>query len=233
MVQLSIVSPVYNENKNILHLFQTLREKVKTPYELLLVYDFEEDPTCPVVKDYIKENNTDNIFLVRNNMGNGRGVINAIKTGFNQIKGEAVLVLMADLSDDVSQIDQMYSLIQKGNDIVCASRYCRGGKKIGGPILKTFLSRTAGLSLHYFFGVPTLDATNAFKMYSKKVLKNIHIESTGGFEYSLEIVLKAFKKEYKITEIPTVWRDREAGKSNFKLWKWLPKYIKTYFKIFK
>jgi len=198
-----------------------------------LVYDFEEDPTCPVVHDYIKRNATNNIFLIRNNVGNGRGVINAIKTGITRVAGEATLVLMADLSDDISQIDGMYRLIQEGADIICASRYMKGGKKIGGPRLKTLMSRVAGLSLHYVFGVPTVDATNAFKMYRTKILHEIQIESTGGFEYSLEIVLKAFKKGYKIVEIPTVWRDRATGKSNFKLMKWLPKYIKTYLRIFK
>lgn len=230
---LSIVSPVYNEGFNITKLLDRLREKVKTPYELLLVYDFEEDSTCPVVKKYIAENHTKNISLVRNNVGSGRGVINAVKTGIARVTGEATLILMADLSDDISQIDYMYRLIQEGADIICASRYMKGGKKIGGPWLKTLMSRVAGLSLHYLFGVPTVDATNAFKMYRTKILREIQIESTGGFEYSLEIVLKAFKKGYKIVEIPTVWRDREAGKSNFKLMKWLPKYINTYMRIFK
>jgi glycosyltransferase involved in cell wall biosynthesis len=230
---LSIISPVYNERGNITQLLDQLREKVKITFELLIVYDFEEDSTCPVVKKYIAENHTKNISLVRNNVGSGRGVINAIKTGIARVTGEATLVLMADLSDDISQIDYMYRLIQDGADIICASRYMKGGKKIGGPRLKTLMSRAAGLSLHYLFGVPTVDATNAFKMYRTKILHKIQIESTGGFEYSLEIVLKAFKKGYKIVEIPTVWRDRAAGKSNFKLMKWLPKYINTYMRIFK
>lgn len=229
---LSLISPVYNEGKNITHLLNQIAEKVKTSHELLLIYDFEEDSTCPAAKKYIADH-PENISLVRNNVGNGRGVINAIKTGFNKAKGNAVLVLMADLSDDVSQIDRMYDLINKGADIVCASRYMKGGQKIGGPWLKTLMSRAAGLSLYYVFGVPTVDATNAFKMYRRQVIKDIQIESTGGFEYSLEIILKAFKKGYKIVEIPTTWRDRTAGKSNFKLMKWLPKYIKTYLKIFR
>src|SRR5581483_11621966 len=112
--------------------------------------------------------------------------------------------------------------------IVCASRFMKGGKKIGGPFIKTILARSASLSLHYFFKIPTYDATNAYKMYRKTLFDDIHLESTQGFEYSLEIVLKAFKKGYKIAEIPTVWKDREAGKSNFKLMKWLPEYIHWY-----
>jgi hypothetical protein len=70
-------------------------------------------------------------------------------------------------------------------------------------------------------------------MYRKKVLDSIAIESTGGFEYSLELVLKAYKLGFKITEIPTTWTDRAAGKSNFKLLKWLPKYAKWYFSAIK
>lgn len=232
-MKISIVSPVFKEDKNIIFLLDEVRKKVKHEFEILLVYDFEEDPTCPVVKEYVKNNNTNNIFLIRNDSGNGRGVINAIKTGFARAKHQAILVLMADLSDDVSQIDEMVDLLEKGADIVCGSRYMKGGQKIGGPKFKTFLSRAAGLTLHYLFRVPTMDATNAFKLYRKKVLEDIQIESTGGFEYSLEIVLKAFRKGYKIVEIPTCWRDRTAGKSNFKLWKWLPKYAKTYLQVLK
>ena len=127
----------------------------------------------------------------------------------------------------------MYKLTQQGYDIVAASRYMPGGKKIGGPFIKTFLSKTAGLTLHWFFNLPTHDATNAYKMYKRSIFKDITIQSTGGFEYSLEITLKAFKKGKKITEIPTEWHDDPTGKSNFKLLAWLPKYIKTYFLVLK
>ena len=117
--------------------------------------------------------------------------------------------------------------------ILCGSRYMKNGKKIGGPILKTLLSRLAGLSLYHLFKIPTHDATNAFKMYRKKIFSKIQIKSTGGFEYSLEIIIKAYKLGYNIAEIPSVWKDREEGKSNFKMLQWLPKYILTYSLIFK
>lgn len=159
--------------------------------------------------------------------------MNAIKTGFKKSQGKTIVILMADLSDDISQVDKMYDLIEKGYDVVCGSRYMPGGKKIGGPLIKTFLSKTAGLTLHWFFKVPTHDSTNAFKMYRKSIFKKIEIKSTGGFEYSLEIILKAFKNGYKITEIPTTWKDRDSGKSNFKILKWLPKYTSLYFSFFK
>lgn len=230
-MKLSIIIPVYHEEKNIEKIIKQLHSQVKTPNEILIIYDTKQDPTYPAVQKHLKKYK--NITLLQNNNGNKKGVMNAIKTGFDNAKGEAIVVVMADLSDDISQIDAMYSLLKRGYDIIAASRYMPGGKKVGGPFIKTFLSKTAGLTLHKVFKVPTHDATNAYKMYRRDIFKKIRIESTGGFEYSLEIILKAFKKGYKITEIPTSWHDREAGKSNFKLKDWLPQYIKTYLLVFK
>jgi len=232
-MKLSIVTPVYHEEKNILKVISEIETKVKTPYELLIVFDDKKDPTYPVVNEYIKSNPGSSVKLVQNSFGDGKGAMNAIKTGFKEAKGDAVVVVMGDLSDDISNIDKMARLIDQGYDIVCGSRYMKGGKQIGGPLIKSLMSRTAGLSLHYLFKIPTKDSTNAFKMYRKKVLDSIAIESTGGFEYSLELVLKAYKLGFKITEIPTTWTDRAAGKSNFKLLKWLPKYAKWYFSAIK
>ena len=138
------------------------------------------------------------------------------------------VVVMADLSDEISKIDEMFTKISRGYDIVCGSRYIRGGEQIGGPGFKKMLSRMAGISLHYITGIPTHDVSNSFKMYTKKVLNDIEIESHGGFEIGMEITVKSFFKGYKITEIPTVWRDRSAGESKFRLWKWLPEYMHWY-----
>lgn len=233
MPSISIVTPVFNEKDNIKKVLSKVEKLVKTDHEILVVYDFPEDSTVVPTKEFIQKFKKKNIKLIRNNSGSGRGVMNAIKTGFNKASGKTVVVVMADLSDDISQIDEMYILIKRGNDVICGSRYMSGGKKIGGPVLKSWMSRAAGLSLHYFFGLPTHDATNAFKMYKKEVIEKFPIQSTGGFEYSMELTLKAYRAGYKIVEIPTIWRDREAGKSNFKLWKWLPQYLKQYSLIWK
>jgi dolichol-phosphate mannosyltransferase len=232
-MEVSIIIPVKNEEKNIATVLKNLQKKIKISFEVLIIYDSEHDPTKTAAEKYIKEKKLKNIYVSKNNKGNKKGVVNAIKTGIAHARGKAVVITMADLSDDMKQIDQMYNLIKKGFDIVAASRYMKQGKKTGGPFLKTMLSKTAGLSLFYFFNVPTHDATNAYKMYRKSLFRTIKIESTGGFEYSLEIVIKAHKSGFKITEIPTQWKDREQGKSNFKLYKWLPKYIMIYALIFK
>ena len=223
---LQIAIPVYNEAGNIAHTLEQLEAMVTVPHRILIVYDFDEDDTIPVVKEFIREQKAENIFLVKNNYG--RGVLNAIRTGFDSIKDGVILVVMADSSDDMSIVDAMFEKINQGYDIVCGSRYMRGGNQIGGPKFKKFLSRTAGISLHLITGIPTRDATNSFKMYRKSILDTIKIESHGGFEIGMEIAIKAFLKGYKIAEIASIWRDRAAGKSRFKFRKWLPGYIRWY-----
>ncbi|HYK08954.1 MAG TPA: glycosyltransferase [Candidatus Eisenbacteria bacterium] len=227
-MKLSIIIPVYREEKNIETTLNRIQKNVRTPHEILLIYHYKTDPTVKVIQKYMKKHKGHTIRLLQNANKSNNRVMKSIKMGFENAKGNARVVLMADLSDDITQIDTMYRLFEKGYDIVCASRYMKGGKKIGGPIVKTFLSRLAGLTLHYFFHIPTHDATNAFKLYNSKIFNKITVESVGGFEYSMEIILKAHSLGYKITEIPTVWVDRMEGSSNFKILAWIPEYLKWY-----
>ena len=115
------------------------------------------------------------IKLIKNTYG--VGALNALKTGLAKATGEAVCVMMADLTDDPKIVDVMMKKFNKGSDIVAASRYMRGGHQIGGPLIKQILSRGAGLSLHYLAGIPTHDATNSFKIYSKRFLRKTKIDS--------------------------------------------------------
>ncbi|MBI5454761.1 MAG: glycosyltransferase [Deltaproteobacteria bacterium] len=223
---LDIVIPVYNEGENIGRTFEAIRAHIKTDHRITVVYDFEADNTLPVVRKLMKDGGWSGVALLKNKYG--KGVLNAIKTGFEEVRGSVVLVMMADLSDDLVTVDAMFRKINGGYDIVCGSRYMKGGAQIGGPLLKKTLSRLAGVSLHHIAGIPTRDITNSYKMYTKKVLSDIRIESKGGFEIGMEIVVKAFLKGYRIGEVPSVWRDRTAGESRFLLKKWLPKYMRWY-----
>ena len=162
----------------------------------------------------------------------GRGALNAILSGFDYVPSGPLLVTMADLSDDLAVVDDMYRLYLEGAAVVCGSRYMKGGRQIGGPLLKRTLSRLAGVSLYWIRHFPTHDVTNNFKLYDKAFLDSITIESSGGFEIGMEITVKAFKAGKKITERPSAWYDRTAGESNFKLWQWLPSYLHWYFYAF-
>ncbi|OGC22682.1 glycosyl transferase family 2 [candidate division WOR-1 bacterium RIFOXYC2_FULL_37_10] len=221
---LSIVIPVYNEGENIKNVVCEIKEKIKTPNNVYVVYDDEKDNTIPAVKKLISNNTK--IHLLKNKYRSG--FINAIRTGFENSESEAILIVMADSSDDLTNVDEMFRLINSGYDLVCGSRYMKGGKQIGGSWFKKLLSRAAGVSLHYLTGVPTHDVTNSFKMYRKKYLNEIMIESIGGFELGLELIVKAFVFGYKIIEVPCIWRDTGEKKSRFKLWAWLPKYLHWY-----
>jgi len=223
-IPLGIIIPVYNEAENIGKTLLTIQEKITTPHKIYIVYDFDEDNTLPVAKELIKKG-LDLKFL-RNRQ---RGVVNAIKTGLRKAEEDYLLVTMADLSDDYSIVDGMCKLMSQGYGIVCGSRYMKGGKQIGGPLLKKTISRIAGISLKYLAGLPTHDATNSFKLYRKSMLDTMQIESDGGFEIGMEIVTKAYFSGFRVTEVPSIWRDRQEGKSRFKILEWAPKYLKWYF----
>lgn len=227
--RLVVVMPVYNEGENIRVALGLLDEKLKAPAETWLVYDSEEDSTVAAVAGL----KTRVPFrLVRNKYG--RGALGAIRTGLEDATSKWVAVTMADLSDPPEVIDAMLEAGEREDaDIVCASRYMKGGRQIGGPKFKGFLSHFAGVLLRGLAGLETHDPTNSFKLYRKRFLETVSIESTGGFEIGLELVVKAHRAGRKIVEVPTTWRDRSSGKSNFKLWKWLPHYLHWFWLAFR
>jgi glycosyltransferase involved in cell wall biosynthesis len=227
--ELSLVIPVYNEGANFPALWSALTSQIRSRFRAFVVYDFDEDNTVPVLQQIISAGET-RLVSVKNNVG--RGVIAAIRTGFAQVESGPVLVIMADLSDDLAQVDQMVDFYRQGYQVVVGSRYMPGGRLLDAPPLKGAMSRVAGLTLHWFRGIPTHDATNAFKLYDSKILKNMTIESKAGFELSLEITVKAFLAGCRIVELPTTWRGRTQGESRFKIWAWLPQYLKWYFYAF-
>lgn len=221
---ISLVVPVYNEADNILPLLDALSSQVEGDHETLLVYDFEEDTTLPPAREYSKQ--YPELHLIKNTIG--PGVLNALKTGIVTAAGDVVVVTMADLSDDVTQIDEMAARIRAGTGLVAASRYMKGGDQIGGPPVKRLLSRLAGLSLRWLTRIDTHDATNNFKAYSRHLVDEVAIESGSGFELGLEMATKAHLGGYQIEELPTAWRDRTAGESQFKILKWMPGYLRWY-----
>ncbi len=222
---LHIITPVYNEADNFPALYKAVKKHIKTPHELVVVYDFDKDNTVPVAKRYAKQDKS--LKLLKNTIG--KGALNALRSGFDYVKSGPVLIIMADLADDLSMVDDMYAKYLEGAAVVCGSRYMKGGRQLGGPFLKRTLSRLAGVSLFYVRRVPTHDVTNNFKLYDKALLDSITIESQGGFEIAMEITVKAFRQKRRIVELPTTWRDRTAGDANFRLWAWLPSYLRWYF----
>jgi dolichol-phosphate mannosyltransferase len=223
--EIDFVMPVYNEGANIARALAEIDEFVNIPKRVLVVYDFDEDDTLPELRRLAPRYPW--AEAVKNDLG--KGVLNAIRAGIAAISAEVVIITMADLSDDLTVVPEMVRMIREdGYDIVAASRYMKGGRQIGGPLLKKTMSRAAGVSLYWLGALPIHDATNAFRAYRRRVLLDVPIESEGGFAYSLEITAKAHAAGCKIGEVPSTWRDRSAGESRFKLRAWLPHYLKWY-----
>lgn len=223
-MKISVVIPAYNEEDNIVELINKVESGLMDiGHELVIVNDHSTDNTRSLIEKISASNNK--IKLVDNNLN--KGFANALTTGFRNINTEVVVPIMADLCDDLSTVREMALKINEGYDVVCGSRYIKGGARIGGSKLKGFFSGFVGWSLYFLLGLPTHDIANAFKMYRKKVLESIDIK-TKSFEISMEIPLKAYYSGFKIAEIPTVWKERTKGKSSFKMFKLLPNYFRLY-----
>ncbi len=220
----SIVIPAYNEGEDIVPGLDRIFEAVHLESEVLVVVDTPTDTTVPVVERYAESQPRLKILI----NDYGRGPAYAIRYGIDHATSETVVVTMADGCDDPRQIDDLVRLVERGVVVAAASRYMPGGQQVGGPRFKSFLSRTAGITLNLFTNAGTRDATNSFKAYNAEFVRQVGINSQDGFEIGLELTAKARRLRQPVAEIPTIWLDRAFGQSNFKLAKWLPKYFRWY-----
>lgn len=223
--RVSVVIPAYNEGPAIVPVLDRLLEAVTLPAEVLVVVDSAEDTTVGPVARYARAPQA----IVRTVVNDfGRGPAYAIRYGIHQARAPVVVVTMADGCDDPRQIDDLTRLVERGVVVAAASRYMPGGQQVGGPLVKRLLSKYAGRSLYWFARVGTRDATNSFKAYNRAFVERVGIESRDGFEIGLELTAKARRMRLPVAEIPTIWLDRPAGVSNFRIAKWLPKYLRWY-----
>jgi dolichol-phosphate mannosyltransferase len=103
-----------------------------------------------------------------------------------------------------------------------------GGSMVGCRWLKAALVRTAAYTLYYVACLPTRDATNGFRLFSRRVIDSIEIESDSGFSYSLEILVKCHRLGWPATDVPAKWIERRQGTSRFQVLNWVPAYLRWY-----
>jgi dolichol-phosphate mannosyltransferase len=222
--RVSVVIPAYNEGDHILPVLDRIFEAVHLPCEVLVVVDAPEDDTVPVVEEYsLKEPRLRSVVNTY-----GRGPANAIRYGIDAAAAPVAVVTMADGCDDPRQIDDLARLVDRGVAVAAASRYMPGGQQVGGPGLKGMMSKSAGRSLRLLAHIGTRDATNSFKAYSTEFVRSVGIDSRDGFELGIELTAKARRMRLPVAEIPTIWLDRQAGVSNFRVAKWIPGYLRWY-----
>ncbi|MCX8082119.1 MAG: glycosyltransferase family 2 protein [bacterium] len=220
---LSIIIPARNEEDNIEETIKELISYISPENtEIIVVNDHSQDNTKSIVEHLKKQYH---FIKLIDNKGQP-GFANTLKQGFREAHGEFVLPVMADRCDAPLTIPLMLEKAKEGYDLVCGSRYVRGGKRVGGPIIQGFFSRFVGITLHFLTGIPTRDVANAFKLYRKDILLTLDLKEKG-FAISMEACVKFFINGYKICDVPTIWYGRKKGQSKFKLSKTLP-YIKLY-----
>jgi len=221
---LDIIVPVFREEGNI---SKTIEEIFKIPeinFRVIVVYDFDEDPTIQVIKNNFDKTQ---IICLKNKY---QGLNGAIKTGFENIQSKATLLYPADDHENFNLIAKMFYKFCEGYDIVCASRFIDGGSYEGAPLVKRLIVKFVSFTLTNFTTLPTKDATNGFRLFSKSIVEKFPIESKKGFTFSIELLAKAHRNNYKITELPERWPVRTSGKSKFSYYT-IPFYFKWYLYI--
>jgi dolichol-phosphate mannosyltransferase len=213
----SLIIPCKDEGENFLTILKRFEENIKDDTEILIILDTTEDSTYK----FLKEFKTRAKILINPNIG----VASAINFGIQSSNGRQICIAMGDGSDDPTQVEDLFMLVERGLSIAIASRYSKGGQFIGNKNLKYFLSKYSGKILNNIFRIGTKDPTNMFKAYDRDFLDKVGIQSENGFTLGLEMTIKAKLNNYKIGEIPTIWIDRSFGESKFNFRKFLPSYI--------
>jgi len=225
MPRLDIVIPVYNEGNIILATLAELRRSVSTPSRILICYDLPDDNTLAMIDGHPEQVEGLTIEFVRNR---SRGAHAAVMTGFAASRAPFVLMFPADDDFNAGMIDVMVGKAEQGADVVCASRFIPGGSMVGCPWLKALLVRTAAFTLYYIAGLPSRDPTNGFRLFSRRVIERIEIESDRGFCYSLELLVKCHRLGWPVSDVPAKWIERRQGASRFQVLNWVPAYLRWY-----
>ena len=213
---LSIVVPARDEEgciaATVEHLHLEL-ELQNVPHEILVVDDGSTDKTWDILNETKKKVST--LRPLKNKGENGFG--RAIILGLNKMKGDAVVIMMADQSDDVRDVVRYWELLNEGWDCVFGSRFSKGGGVIDYPWLKLRVNRLANFFIRVLFKIKLNDTTNAFKAYRKTVIDGCQPFLSPHFNLTVEIPLKAVVRGFSWTVMPITWTNRRTGKAKLKI----------------
>jgi dolichol-phosphate mannosyltransferase len=213
---LSVVIPARNEEGCIaatvehLHLELEMRN---VPHEIIVVDDASTDHTLKVLQAL--QPRIAQLVVVKNEGPHGFG--RAVIRGIDTMTGDAVVIMMADESDDCRDVVRYWNLLNEGYECVFGSRFMRGGGVIDYPRIKLFLNRLANLFVRIVFRFRLNDTTNAFKAYRKTVIDGCRPLISPHFNITVEMPLKAITRGYSWVSVPITWRNRRTGESKLKL----------------
>ncbi len=226
-MKLSIVIPARNEEGNIGKTLSLLREHLDknglSNFEIVVVDDGSKDRTGEIVRDFSLQDSR--IRCVRNTGRHGFG--RAVAFGLSHFTGEAVIIYMADASDDPADVIKYYGILRDEADCAFGSRFMKGGGTIDYPRFKLVINRIVNLVIRLMFRHGYNDTTNAFKGYRREVIENSRPYVSPHFNLTIEMPLKAFVRGYSYKIIPITWRNRDVGESALKLKEQGSRYLYT------
>lgn len=233
---LSVVIPARDEEGCISSTVEHLHVELRihgVPHEIVVVDDGSTDSTWQKLQEL--RHRVPTLNPVQNPGPHGFG--RAIERGFDHMRGDAVVVMMADESDDCRDVVRYWQLLNEGWDAVFGSRFIRGGGVIDYPWLKLKVNRLANFFIRMMFGIRLNDTTNAFKAYRRSVIDGCRPLLSPHFNLTVELPLKTIVRDYSWTVIPITWRNRRSGQAKLKikemgsrylficLYVWLEKYF--------
>tara|TARA_B100000029_G_C17600356_1_gene965539 strand:- start:2359 stop:3069 length:711 start_codon:yes stop_codon:yes gene_type:complete len=223
-MKLSIIIPIRNEESLIKKVIEQLQTKLKSlNYEIIFINDFSSDNTAQTTKELIK--NLPKINIYENDR---KGLGGAIIQGINKSTGEAVCIMMSDLSDNIDDLETYYNIIKNENyDAVFGSRFIHGSKVVDYPKKKFILNRIFNFITKLLFFSDYNDFTNAFKIYKKDALLKTFPLVSESFNIFLELPLKIISRKMKYKIIPISWVNRKDGLSKFDIKELRAKYLFT------
>jgi dolichol-phosphate mannosyltransferase len=213
---LSIVIPAHDEEGDIAATATALAQRLDAEaivFEIVVVDDHSSDRTAAEVARVAQTWPT--VRCVPNLRRNGFG--NAISTGLDAFRGEAVCIVMADASDDPADVVAYWRAIERGFDCAFGTRFVREARVVDYPRLKLLLNRAANTFVGMLFGIRYNDVTNAFKCYRREVIEGVQPILSHHFNITVELPLKAIVRGYSWTVLPTNWYNRKHGVSKFKI----------------
>ena len=234
--RLSVVIPARDEADCVAHTVEHLHLELalnQVPHEIVVVDDGSQDSTWETLQGL--QERIPELKPVQNKGPHGFGC--AIRRGFEEMSGDAVVVMMADESDDCRDVVLYWNLLQDGYECVFGSRFLKGGGTIDYPVIKYVLNRITNMAIRMLFRIKLNDTTNAFKAYRRTVIDGCRPFLSMHFNLTVEIPLKAIVRGYSWTTTPVTWRNRRTGVAKLKikemgsrylfiiLYVWLEKYF--------
>ncbi len=229
MVELTIVMPTFNEEKQIKKTVNSIYSNLKSlglSSELLIIDD-SNDKTYIILQKLMKIYQS--LKVIHRHKGTGVG--SAIRLGIEKACGKYVIIFMADVPEDSKYFEDIIRKLRRGYDLVQTSRFLKGCKIVGYPIKKRICNWLCNNFIKIaFLEFKLKDFSSLFKGFNKEKVKALNLEANN-FDLGLEIALKSMKKKYKIIEIPVNWKEREFGTSKLKLSRYAKDYLKRVIQI--